>query len=558
MSRADDTPLLVVFGTNDTDTRLVQDVLSAAGVNTVQAPKGDDAKQTAQLLLTAVQQGSTGTSAHAGSVLTHSLHGTLQDLQAVCQVLPAARIVQVVRDVRQPVFEALTKSEDGRALAAGWAAQNAAVKDWATTQALGLARRYSIARVEDLCSSGGRPAAVKALLHNAQLDASDATVSSAAAAVRDCPPLNWLAQSQQQSAAGVLDALRAVEPGIRDALAAFGYQPLTGLGLPAWLEATAALAEAREVSQALAAAAAAADHAQAPAVVTFVSNGYEPILNNWLSWLKHSGADASRVVVVTPRGHDSAVRSRLLYRGVHVVAVDEMEPDQWEPGSSYELGAKKDPSRHARARVWLQRIRVLYEFIAAGVSVVMSDLDAIWVQNAVADLLHKADGQERGFDLMMSPGYFPFDVHKQMGVVGCMGFLYANATSATAALLGTMLREKLHQLQLREVKFFNDQRILNEQLLRANIALNNSALPQPRPQGNPEPVLGQQLTTAPNALRVLFLSDVQYARVCSNSTAYSSAVVVHCQSHNSGAAKRAFLHRVGLWRDDASEQAVQV
>lgn len=95
--------------------------------------------------------------------------------------------------------------------------------------------------------------------------------------------------------------------------------------------------------------------------------------------------------------------------------------------------------------------------------------------------------------------------------------------------------------------------------LQANIALNNSALPQPRPQGNPEPVLGQQLTTAPGALRVLFLSDVQYARVCSNSNTYSSAVVVHCQTHNSGAAKRAFLHRVGLWMGDrAAEQAVQV
>jgi hypothetical protein len=47
-----------------------------------------------------------------------------------------------------------------------------------------------------------------------------------------------------------------------------------------------------------------------------------------------------------------------------------------------------------------------------------------------------------------------------------MGFLYANATSGTQALLGTMLHEKLHQLNLREVKFYNDQRILNEQLLQ--------------------------------------------------------------------------------------------
>jgi hypothetical protein len=69
-------------------------------------------------------------------------------------------------------------------------------------------------------------------------------------------------------------------------------------------------------------------------------------------------------------------------------------------------------------RVWLQRIRVLYTFIHAGVSVILSDLDAIWMQNAADDLLSKAGGHERGFDLLMSPGYFPFDVHKQMGVVG--------------------------------------------------------------------------------------------------------------------------------------------
>lgn len=47
---------------------------------------------------------------------------------------------------------------------------------------------------------------------------------------------------------------------------------------------------------------------------------------------------------------------------------------------------------------------------------------------------------------------------------GCMGFLYANSTRATQALLGNMLLEKLSQLQLRDVKFFNDQRLLNEHL----------------------------------------------------------------------------------------------
>lgn len=54
-----------------------------------------------------------------------------------------------------------------------------------------------------------------------------------------------------------------------------------------------------------------------------------------------------------------------------------------------------------------------------------------------------------------------------------MGFLYANATSATRRLLGVMLREKLHQMDLHEVKYYNDQRVLNEQLVQVGDAWYN-------------------------------------------------------------------------------------
>lgn len=67
--------------------------------------------------------------------------------------------------------------------------------------------------------------------------------------------------------------------------------------------------------------------------------------------------------------------------------------------------------------------------------------------------------------------------------------------------------------------------------------------------------MAEQLTTAPDALRVLFLSDQRYARVCSNSTAYPDAVVVHCQSSTSGAAKRKQLRKVGLWSDAHDDAA---
>jgi hypothetical protein len=86
-----------------------------------------------------------------------------------------------------------------------------------------------------------------------------------------------------------------------------------------------------------------------PAVVTFVSNGYEPILNNWLSWVKKSGADVTRVVVVTPPEAFASVRQKLLYRDVHVVAIGTIESTDIAPGTSHALGAA-DATRHARAR----------------------------------------------------------------------------------------------------------------------------------------------------------------------------------------------------------------
>jgi hypothetical protein len=91
-------------------------------------------------------------------------------------------------------------------------------------------------------------------------------------------------------------------------------------------------------------------------------------------------------------------------------------------------------------------------------------------------------------------------------------------------------------------------------LLQANIALNVTARPE---QGRTvDDVMGVQLSTAPGRLRVLYLSAQHYARVCTNSSMPASAIVVHCQAHNSGAAKAAFLSNLGLWRDGQEDLQV--
>lgn len=87
--------------------------------------------------------------------------------------------------------------------------------------------------------------------------------------------------------------------------------------------------------------------------------------------------------------------------------------------------------------------------------------------------------------------------------------------------------------------------------MQAAIAVNGSSA---APAGDPGAAIeGAAASTAPERLRVLFLPESAYTRVCSaNASAYGRAVVVHCQSHNSGRGKMAFLRRVGLWREPAA------
>jgi hypothetical protein len=91
-------------------------------------------------------------------------------------------------------------------------------------------------------------------------------------------------------------------------------------------------------------------HKGAPAIVTFVSDGYEPILNNWLAWLRDSGASLAHVLVIAPTRSVQHVQRKLVFKGVAVLGLDPLVPDAVAPGTSDELGRQSDPLRHQRSR----------------------------------------------------------------------------------------------------------------------------------------------------------------------------------------------------------------
>jgi len=83
------------------------------------------------------------------------------------------------------------------------------------------------------------------------------------------------------------------------------------------------------------------------------------------------------------------------------------------------------------ATLWKKRIDVFIEVIGAGIDVVHSDIDAVWLRDPVAEFF-----RDRKFDVIASQGTnWPEDVHKRWGFVLCCGLVCFRATSSCRAML---------------------------------------------------------------------------------------------------------------------------
>lgn len=112
-------------------------------------------------------------------------------------------------------------------------------------------------------------------------------------------------------------------------------------GLPAWLDAKPALGDLA------AAARKAAGPSNHPVILTFVSNGYERVISNWLAWLKRSGVDTSHVLIVAREDCFKAVQAVAGSTQAVVFSLPVLSPN----GATGvdEKGRKADEFRNVRA-----------------------------------------------------------------------------------------------------------------------------------------------------------------------------------------------------------------
>eukprot|EP01036_Dinobryon_divergens_P024313 gene24313-32750_t len=98
--------------------------------------------------------------------------------------------------------------------------------------------------------------------------------------------------------------------------------------------------------------------------------------------------------------------------------------------------ALKIPSRLRVGRkyamsVWLARVDFMISLLASGSDILLSDVDAIWLQNPMKTLLRVANDS----DIVAGKGWYPIELHRLWGSTLCLGFAYFKSSAFTIALL---------------------------------------------------------------------------------------------------------------------------
>eukprot|EP01031_Cornospumella_fuschlensis_P034395 gene34395-41628_t len=102
------------------------------------------------------------------------------------------------------------------------------------------------------------------------------------------------------------------------------------------------------------------------------------------------------------------------------------------------LTKKKSVVRHV---IWMKRLEIVSVLLQRGEDVLLSDLDAIWLQNPYTDI---STHLQAGSSVISSRATFPEEISRVWGRSLCMGFIYLKADKFTNYLLPLVLQDMQH------------------------------------------------------------------------------------------------------------------
>ena len=249
------------------------------------------------------------------------------------------------------------------------------------------------------------------------------------------------------------------------------------------------------------------------AVIVFANSRYRIILENWLIWFKSA---STRPCIIISMDHS-----------LQKSLVGKIDP---------KLVVKVNVPEVSDQKSWLEFMRVqmvvLRTCLNMGYDTLVSDIDAIWLKDALVELNDVDD------DLVFSPGFIqPPEALATWGFVLCCGFFLSRARSSVI---------RFYDEVFKRMEIEGDQPSVNKELLSRGInwgEVNRYTLlmeGEKKISGLKDILKGQS-----KDLSIAVLPNYKYQRILENT---NKAIVVHPGAPKNPYKKALALAKLGLWK----------
>lgn len=160
-----------------------------------------------------------------------------------------------------------------------------------------------------------------------------------------------------------------------------------------------------------------------PLIVTFIDGDFVHLFLNWFAHVKSVCVECEAYLRVICMDEVSKIYLQqfsisCIYKSIVGNSVSKISP-RLRVGRKYAMN------------VWLTRVDFMISLLANGSDILLSDVDAIWLQNPMKTLLCVVNDS----DIVAGKGWYPIELHRLWGSTLCLGFAYFKSSAFTIALL---------------------------------------------------------------------------------------------------------------------------
>lgn len=229
--------------------------------------------------------------------------------------------------------------------------------------------------------------------------------------------------------------------------------------------------------------------------------------------------------------------SSLTRHHLYIVCLDEESAKSIESALGIRCVQLEVSGGWSREHIWMLRVKVNRCLLLAGYNVIMSDADAIWLNDPIKDMDRLGVGNS---SIVAQRDLRPRDLSEFWGVTLCFGFIYFRAG-------GTTLPKVLDSTTTICNKDHDDQKALNLALFALGIVWDEDGdMACQSSTGIGTGVIND----GDEPFVVSLLPHSTYPRWCGQTpVSLNTTVVAHCISVEKGEGMITWMRKFGVWHD---------